>query len=299
MNLSDIIKIGNSGTFPIKLTDGYRTPDGLPFIRGAEKLLLDFGTISRIPGLGSEVEAMSSILNKIDLNGTLLIEENEWKVLKSIIESINGKFLSLLTFARQAIPDDENVIHVRLPSVLNFEDLAKVSNDLKHALQTPILASNTGGKVEILSVEKGSIWLTISLYTASAVTLVGLLVRGAFVVVKHYVEMQAMLEGMKRLKIGTEVLQTVADAHKVAINNILEAEAKAIQNDYFDPNDPEITERLKLSLETIQKMSSEGLQIKAGKVSEDGKEAVKLAFPASTDPMLIESITKQITQGDK
>jgi hypothetical protein len=195
----------------------------------------------------------------------------------------------LLRYGNQ-IENPENGLFIKLPEIQNFEDLSKVSNDLKKAIEIPVIDQNDGGYVKIETAESGSIWLIISIGTLSAVNLIGAICWSAAVIRKKKAEAKIFEEHAKTLGLKNESLQTVIDAQKIQIKNIIEAEAEEIAKAHYKLNDPEVISRLKLSLNTVNDLIDRGTQILP---SSDNKETIK-SFPDYSNLNLIESAIKKL-----
>ena len=85
-------------------------------------------------------------------------------------------------------------------------------------------------------------------------------------------------------------LETLVNAQKAQIKNIINAEAEEISNKFYKLNDPEVIERLKLSLNTINDLIDRGTQILP---YSDKSEAIK-SFPDYSNLNLIESTMKKL-----
>ena len=120
----------------------------------------------------------------------------------------------LLRYDNQ-IENPENGLFIKLPEIQNFEDLTKVSNELKKAIEIPIIDQNDGGYIKIETAESGSIWLIISIGSLSAVNLIGAICWSAAVIRKKKAEAKIFEEHAKTLGLKNESLQTVIDAQKV------------------------------------------------------------------------------------
>lgn len=195
----------------------------------------------------------------------------------------------LLRYSNQ-IENPENGLFIKLPEIQTFEDLSKVSNDLKKAIEIPVIDQNDGGYVKIETAESGSIWLVISIGTFSAVNLIGAICWSAAVIRKKKAEAKIFEEHARTLGMKNESLQTVIDAQKIQIKNIIEAEAEEIAKAHYKLNDPEVINRLKLSLNTVNDLIDRGTQILP---SSDNKETIK-SFPDYSNLNLIESAIKKL-----
>lgn len=188
------------------------------------------------------------------------------------------------------IENPENGLFIKLPEIQNFEDLSKVSNDLKKAIEIPIIDQNDGGYVKIETAESGSIWLIISIGAFSAVNLIGAICWSAAVIRKKKAEAKIFEEHAKTLGLKNDSLQAVIEAQKIQIKNIIESEAEEIAKAHYKLKDPEVINRLKLSINTVNDLIDRGTQILP---SSDNKETIK-NFPDYSNLNLIESTIKKL-----
>jgi hypothetical protein len=213
---------------------------------------------------------------------------NENLILDSNIYKIRTGLSFLLRYKLQ-IETPEHGLYLKLPEIINFDDLAKVANDLKKAIEMPIVDQNDGGYVQIKSAESGSIWLIISVGTFSGVNLVAAICWASAVIRKKKAEAKIYEEHAKTLELKNEVLESILDAQKQQYKNILQAEAEQIANNHFNNQSPEVIERLKLSLTTVSELIDRGAQI----LPSSDKELTK-SFPNYSNLDLIESAIKKI-----
>jgi gamma-glutamyl phosphate reductase len=99
----------------------------------------------------------------------------------------------------------------------------------------------------------------------------------------------------KTLELKNDALDTLVEAQKKQISNILANEAEAIANNHFDHKEPETIERLKLSISTISDLIEKGAKIIP---SSSDSDTTKL-FPDYNSLSLIESSIKQLMSNDK
>lgn len=214
--------------------------------------------------------------------------------IRSAIEELRIGLTFLLNYYNSAITSGENVIEIKLPATKSFDDLLTATNDLKKAIEMPILDSNTGGNVEILTAENGSIWIIISVGTIAAVNLVASICWAAAVIRKKMAEARIYEAHTKTLDLKNEVMQLLVEAQKNQLQNIMQAEAEAIALKHYDIKDPETIARLKLSLETTADLIDRGAKILPNSKDED----IRKSFPDYSRLALIESSIKQIGAGN-
>jgi hypothetical protein len=210
-------------------------------------------------------------------------------IIKNYVNKLKIGIEFILRYNNQ-VDNPENGLYIKLPEIQNFDDLAKVSNDLKKAIEIPIVDQNDGGYIKIETAESGSIWLIISIGSITAVNLIGAICWSAAVIRKKKAEAKIFEEHAKTLGLKNDSLQTVIDAQKIQIKNIIEAEAQEIAKEHYKLNDPEVINRLKLSLNTVNELIDRGTQILP---SSDNKETIK-SFPDYSNLNLIESAIKKL-----
>lgn len=198
--------------------------------------------------------------------------------------------LEFLIRYNSQIEISENGLFIKLPEIQNFDDLSKVSNDFKKAIELPIADQNDGGFVKIETAESGSIWLIISVGTFSAVNLIAAICWSAAVLKKKRAEAKIFEEHAKTLSLKNESLEILVNAQKVQIKNILESEAEEIANEHFTLKDPEVINRLKLSINTVNDLIDRGAKILP---SSDNKDVMR-TFPDYSNLNLIESTLKKL-----
>ncbi len=93
--------------------------------------------------------------------------------LQSNLASINTKISTLLKFWEDLVPVREDAIDIKFPNISTFSDLESVSKDLKVAIEITLSSLKIDHKLEIVSAEPGSIWLSVALGSKLAVEFIG------------------------------------------------------------------------------------------------------------------------------
>lgn len=70
-------------------------------------------------------------------------------------------------------PDPKNAISIKLPKLIDFDDMSKILQDLNKVITISVIDKSINGKVKIENVESGSIWFIVALGSPIAVGLVG------------------------------------------------------------------------------------------------------------------------------
>jgi len=253
------------------------------------KLREQITILENLEFLTPEIDA----LKKTSLFGSYSDEQyfssREDSIISININKIKIGIEYLLRYDNQ-IETPQNGLLIKLPEIQTFDDFAKISNELKKAVEIPVIDQNTGGYVKIGTAESGSIWLIISVGTITAVNLIGAICWSAAVIRKKKAEAKIFEEHARTLGLKNESLQTVIDAQKIQLKNIIEAEAEEIAKEHYNVNDPEVINRLKLSLNTVNDLIDRGTKILP---SSDNKETLK-SFPDYSNLNLIESGIKKL-----
>lgn len=278
---SDYIS-GSSGGKPYLISDIYDLKKGLELISDIDFLEGHISVLKKDSGL---YETHNDKENFSSTQDTLI--KNNVRELKVGIEFL------LHYYDSQRI-DEKNIegITVKLPVLNNFDDLSKISNDLKKAIELPINDSGIeNARTEIISADRGSIWLNIAIGTTVGVKLVASIVWAAAYLRKKNAEAKMYEEYAKTLELKNGVLENTIEAQQKQLKNILEAEAKAIATGQYKYDDPETLKRLELSIKTTGDLIDKGVKIlPTGKDSENIKEL----FPDYSNLNLIQSAIKQI-----
>jgi len=212
-------------------------------------------------------------------------------VITSSIKTIHEGFKIIKRQYQNNLPDLDD-IYIKLPDLDNFDELSKVSTELKKAIEIPIHDQNTNAHIKIKTAEPGSIWLLVSLGVISAVNLVGAIAWSAAVIRKKRAEAKIFEQHAKTLEIKNETLSSFVDAQNEQLKNILEAEAKQIMNNHYEVDNPETLNRLKLSIATVADLIDKGTKFLPASTDKDVQEK----FPDYNSLNLIESTIKMLKE---
>lgn len=256
-----------------------------------DKVRRAINLIERIPYLQSEIES----LKKSWLFESYSAEQKITSTQNSEIErELSRVRIKIETFKEIAetskLFNTADTILIKIPEIDSFDNLQKYANDLKKAIEIPVLDKSIEGNVTILSAAEGSIIFYVSLGAIAAVKLIAGICWAAAVVKKKRAEANIFEQHAKTLEIKNDSLSIFVEAQKVQMKNILDAEATSIANKEYNHSDPETIERLKLSITTVVDLLDKGVQILP--VSKD--DDIQRSFPDYKNLNLIESTIKQI-----
>lgn len=186
---------------------------------------------------------------------------------------------------------DENVVSVKFTKLKNFSDLESNLEKLKKAIDLPVGEYKDGGEVKILNFDSGSFWIDILLPTSASVVLIGSIAWAGAVIFKKYQEAFLFKSYAESVEIKKEHLKVLADAADKKIQLDIEAEAKLIQNEFFDPNDNDQLGRLKLSIKEYSELIAKGVEIQPSLLA---PENVSNLFPNYKAIDLVVSKVKEL-----
>jgi hypothetical protein len=221
---------------------------------------------------------------------TLLISSSDDTKAYNFINSLKTGLYYLEGYVSNSLKvTPHNTVAIKLPEIKSFEDLAKVSNELKKSFEIPLRDSSENGDLKIISAEEGSIWLYVEIL--AGINLIAGICWSAAVIRKKMAEARIYEEHTKTLGLKNESLQLFVDAQKQQLQNILQAEAESIAAKNYSAMDNEAIERLKLSITTVVDLLDKGTIILPA--NNDDKELKKL-FPDYSQLSLIESTIRQL-----
>lgn len=210
------------------------------------------------------------------------------------VEALTKSLPILKRWADQNIPQDQedNYINIKFPQIKDFDQLTKVSDQLRLAF-SQVVCEYEGGQLQIVRFEQGSLWGVVKVGTA-AMLVAGLVWSGA-VISKKIVEYKQSHELYRNTSIRNNLLEELQKLAETEINNIIELEAKAIQDEHFGKENAEQLERIKNSIRNISELILKGTEIQPALVA---PESVQNLFPDFTKLPLIESKVKKLPQHD-
>ena len=183
----------------------------------------------------------------------------------------------------------QNTLMIKLPELKSFDDLSKVSNEFKKAIDIPVNDLNSGDEVNIITAENGSIWLFV--YVGGAINLIAAICWSAAVLRKKFAEAKIFEAHAKTLELKNDSIQILLNAQNQQIQNLLQAEAEAIAEKNYNGLDADAVGRLKLSITTIADLLDRGsIILPADKQNTE----LKKLFPDYSQLSLIESTIKHL-----
>lgn len=190
---------------------------------------------------------------------SVVLSVNEKVELEKAISNLRSAILGLKAYYDNTTPNSDAILRVKLPETNSFDDLIKYSELLKKGIEIPVNESNEDSKVKILNGQPGSIWLILSI--GSSIMLIAKLCNAAAVIRRKWAESSIFEEHAKSLKLKNELMDDLVKANKKMLADVLDAEAANIHNGHYNPNDPEVKERIKLAIRSISELIDKGGQL--------------------------------------
>lgn len=295
MNLLEIYPELLAGLQSLKFETEYQTGKGdTPYSTSNLKALRN--TIDKVSDI-TYIQKEIKQLKESWLYGTSLdklsVSSTDSSLVERILEVIKNKLSVLKEIAdSKNFGDREDILFIKFPEIVSFDDLSKISSDLKKSIEIPILHESLG-KVEIVAADNGSIIFYIGVGTLIAVKLVAAICWAAAVIRKKRAEAKIFEAHAKTLDLKNDSLANLIDAQQIQLRNILNAEAEAIASKTYNLSDPETIERLKLSINTTADLIERGAKI----LPVSNEQDIQLSFPDYSKLNLIESSIKQLQDG--
>jgi hypothetical protein len=262
-------------------------------VTGLNSLKRAINLIEDVPYIENEVESLKSAWLYDSLKDKLSIGSNEISEVEKLLSTLKIKLTTFKEITESSkLFNSSDTIIIRLSKIGSFDNLKKYADDLKKAIEIPILDDSIKGNAKIISADEGSIILFVTLGTITAVKLVAGICWAAAVVKKKRAEAEIFEQHAKTLKLKNDALGSLIDAQKIQLKGILDAEAAAIANKEYNHNEPEAIERLKLSISTVCDLIDRGVQILPTSKDDD----IQKCFPDYKNLSLIESTIKQIAK---
>jgi hypothetical protein len=264
MKLKDIILILNRNIEKLVFSKETTSHNGITYINAGNLNNLKNAILNiQTTGLASDIiaEIVSNKIFDIPKDSLLLTSNDANKLTNNIsllIEVLSNIEQSLLNIVGQPT---ENSIFIKLPVVNDFKDLGKAADAFEKILNQIIINDDINGEVRIESVENGSIWLEVSLGTSLAVSAIGSLAWAAAVVYKKMQEGRLLAQAVIKQKISNGADADLANANKILLNYIIEAEAQHFCEENYSKIEPEQIERVKVTIKMLAEQMSKGAEI--------------------------------------
>jgi len=221
----------------------------------------------------------------------LLLTNNEAIKIYNITKYLVDSASSLELVFKKLLPQsNEQSVSIKLPEPSDLESLNKTMTTIQKSISQIISHEKINGTTKINYWEFGSFWIELILGTQAAVGLVASAVWSAAVISKKFNENKMFEQQARAMEIKNESLEDLLEAQKNITNQLLENEARSVLDEYFDSNDNEQLERLKLTIKTFATLIQDGAEIHPSLMA---PEQVQNLFP---NYKKMDSITSRIKQ---
>lgn len=183
----------------------------------------------------------------------------------------------------------EQTVSIKFKQASN---LADVNRQLDRLDQTLTQALSVLPEVPSLSVsrwENGSLWIDLLIGSVAGVVLIGGITSVAASAYKKWQEGVLIRKTSESLGIKNEVLKSLNDQISFAIETLIQAEAKRLDEKHSKKGDPETIQRLQYAIRQIFEMIKEGTEVHPALMA---PENVKNAFPDMADILGLPSSQK-------
>jgi len=225
------------------------------------------------------------------------LNPREYNTLDIITQRIIDTGYTLINAIDNIIPkESENIINIKLaPTTSNFFDLIKDLETLEKALSQIVFYPGVEGKLEIEAFEPGSKWIKILVGSLFSVQIIGIAAWSGAVVSKKIKEGEELEQLIRTRQMENDYVEQLIKANDVYVKNLIEAEAKQIQNSEFKEDDPERLERIKLTIKLFSELINKGTEIHPAL---NAPEKVDNLFPKNLPVNLIEWKAKRLEQNN-
>jgi hypothetical protein len=192
-----------------------------------------------------------------------IIPDPEWRLIKTNFGMLDDVVLAMIQAIEIAMPQaSADVVSIKIPNPENFNDLVKIADSLNKVFGQTILNEDIGGNFKILNFDTGSFWIDV-LFTGGAQVLhvVAAISWGGAVVYKKLQEGRLLSQQVRALKISSDAEEEISKKNKEALNTLSQHEAEFIYNSFYKGKDPEQISRIKLALNELAELYSQGAEI--------------------------------------
>lgn len=216
---------------------------------------------------------------------TTVIEPTNARNTEELISQLRVLVGQFLIAIKPIVPEVEpNSLVITIPNVSDFDDLSQISHTLQKAIGQVVINNEIQGKVEITSVENGSIIFVVDLGSIQALSLIGSLVTIALGIHYRILSTRALEAKAKIANVNNERHKKLVEQEQEFIELYAEIELDQIRRQYAANQDGDYAGRLKNSILLFRELQDKGAEIKP---AIKAPEEVKKSFPTKA---LIESV---------
>lgn len=225
-------------------------------LRNAIQYLYKAGFLER----NNDEENIYSIIDSC-LAERLLVDSSKIDKIKIELISLQSALELMYNWINRYVPDneDEETINIKLPDIIEIEDLIKASTLINKSLSHSV--SEIGGELKVKHLDYGSSWLIISAGTVLGAKLVMAIAKAAFDIAKKYYGVKMMQQQYERYSMGTEMLRTIKEANEKIIASDCRTLAEHLEQEFYSESDNERIERLRVSISEMSKLIELGGEV--------------------------------------
>ncbi len=214
-----------------------------------------------------------------------VIEPGNARNTEELLNQLKVLVAQFLIAIKPIVPEVEpNSLVITIPNVSDFDNLSKISHSLQKAIGQVVINNEIQGKVEITSVENGSIIFVVDVGSLQALSLIGSLVTVALSIHYRVLSTRALEAKAKVANVNSERHKRLVEREQEFIELYAEIELDQIRRQYAANQDGDYAGRLKNSILLFRELQDKGTEIKP---AIKAPEKIKDSFPTKA---LIESV---------
>lgn len=264
-------------------------------INNLQQIDLSFGIIDKIKSYDFFNNSSDYVI--VNSNGITLSKDVE--SLMVFVCELEKAIKSVLNipeeYSEEYHREEEFCIFIKLPDTNNLSSLSKDIGIYDKILSQSILDANIESKIELKTVEPGSIWLNVCLGSLAAIKLVGAMTWAAAVIYKKWNEGRYTNELIKSKKLDNKEKELLLKHEEKILDIYLETETENIIAQHYKTNEDDSANekftRLKNVLQMLFDQMKRGSEVIPALAE---SEKVENLFPDIKNLPTIESKTKKI-----
>lgn len=189
-------------------------------------------------------------------------------------------------------PQDSLSVSIKLAKTKNLSEVAHTIERLDKVFNLCLDILEDPPVLEVKRWEQGSLWIDVAVSSAGGVFLLGGLAWSAACAFKKFQEGLILQKQAEAFGIKNEVLTAMGETAVNALNIIIDAEARRLDEKHSKAKgDPETIQRLSHSVREVFEMMKEGTEIHPALMA---PEEVKNVFPNMSEVLGLPSVTKML-----
>lgn len=258
-------------------------------------------SLLQLKNIGCFNEIINDILDTIKEKSieadTIRLSVQDYNFIKDKVGQMIDQMEGVISFCNVAgFNERQSGFDVKLPPTKDFSEMSKYIDSLNRVLTQCPYFNVENEKIEIETVDIGSIWMKFAVVATSTAVILSNLATVTDKCVKiqsHIITCRQQEENYRTLNLKNDLLEQLIKANEEATNALIDQASKDLQND-IEKLSPEDEARLKMTLKELSNMMSKGLEIYA---SIDAPEEVKDLFPTTDEIKALNEPQKLLTEG--